>query len=77
MNRNAFTFSGISTKTRMATSTSMSKLLLIDYSFLQMTLPCDDIQKRADAAQRPNYRVSSNERLPSHIEFELSRLIEK
>ncbi len=42
-----------------------------------MTLPCDDINKRAEAAQRQNYRVGKNEKLPAHIEFELSRLIEK
>eukprot|EP00347_Sterkiella_histriomuscorum_P009319 403341661 len=45
--------------------------------FLQLTLPADDIQKRAETAQRPNYRVGKDQRLPKHIEFELSRLIEK
>jgi hypothetical protein len=43
--------------------------------YLQMTLPCDDVKARADAVQRPNYRVS--ERLPAHLEYELSRLLEK
>jgi len=42
-----------------------------------LTLPADDIYKRSDVAQRPNYRVGKNEKLSKNIEFELSRLIEK
>lgn len=42
-----------------------------------MTLPCDDAKSRADAVQRPNYRVEPNQTLPKHIEYELSRLFEK
>jgi hypothetical protein len=49
--------------------------ITIFYSYLQMTLPCDDVKGRADAAQRPNYKVTN--KLPSHLEYELSRLFEK
>lgn len=42
-----------------------------------MTLPCEDAKSRADAVQRPNYRVEPNQTLPKHIEYELSRLFEK
>lgn len=45
--------------------------------FLQMTLPCDNAKSRADAVQRPNYRVAADQTLPRHVEYELSRLFEK
>lgn len=48
-----------------------------NYSFLTIVLPNDDIQTRAETAQRPNYRVKAYEYLPKHLEFELSRLLEK
>ena len=46
-------------------------------SYLQMTLPCDDVKGRANASQRPNYRVGEQETLGKHLEYELSRLFEK
>lgn len=42
-----------------------------------MTLPCDDVKARADAVQRPNYKVAPGQTLPKHLEYELSRLFEK
>ncbi len=47
------------------------------FSFLMIVLPNDDMFKRADTAQRPNYRVRAYEFLPKHLEFDLSRLLEK
>ena len=46
-------------------------------SFLMICMPNDQSFKRAEAAQRPNYNVRANEYLPKHLEFELSRLLEK
>ena len=64
---------------RMGSWLLKSKIYMVDitifYSYLQMTLPCDDVKGRADAAQRPNYKVTN--KLPSHLEYELSRLFEK
>jgi hypothetical protein len=61
----------------MASSTMMSTPIphSLPCSFLYMTLPLDDIKKRSDVAQRSPYRVA--DKLDLHIEFELSRLIEK
>ena len=51
--------------------------LLTFEDYLQMTLPCDDVKARADAVQRPNYKVPNGSTLPKHLEYELSRLFEK
>ena len=50
---------------------------VMNCSFLRIVLPNNDIEARAEVAQRPNYLVRAYEFLPSHIEFELSRLLEK
>ena len=50
---------------------------LTSSSFLQMTLPNDDVNTRSIATQRPNYRVNKTDKLAKHIEFELSRFLEK
>jgi hypothetical protein len=44
---------------------------------MQMALPYDDVKARAEAVQRPNYRVNIDQSLPKHVEYELSRLFEK
>ena len=49
----------------------------MDYDdFLQFVLPYDDVKLRAKITQRPTY-VSESGQLPSNVEFELSRMIEK
>jgi|JI10StandDraft_1071094.scaffolds.fasta_scaffold1093887_2 hypothetical protein len=44
--------------------------------FLFICMPNDCIQKRAEIGQREKY-LTENGLLPDHIEFELSRLLEK
>ena len=49
----------------------------MDYDdFLQFVLPYDDVKLRAKVSQRPTYKTESGQ-LPTNVEFEISRLIEK
>jgi len=47
------------------------------FSFLTLVLPNADSLLRSKVAQRKNYAIENGQRLPSNLEFELSRLLEK
>ena len=44
---------------------------------MRIVMPNDVVGKRTEVAQREIYRVRESDKLPGHIEFELSRLLEK
>ena len=68
------TFKSKSQKKKKALLTNLN---VLNYSFLQMVLPMNNIALRAKVSQRQNYAVGGNDRLQNNVEFELSRLFEK
>lgn len=51
---------------------------MLDFDdFLYVVMPNDDIAKRAEAGQRWPFKVDEEETMAKHVEFELSRLLEK
>lgn len=50
----------------------------LNYSdFMQLIMPCDHTNLRAEIAQRQNYYVSKTDFLPQEVEEELAKLIER